>query len=475
MRAASGASVLGSAMALTSAGPGAVARIRAAAFAVAVALGGAALPLHAAGLVDDLRAALGHDPQWRSAQAIRDAGVESEAQGRAGLLPQVTFFGGRGRASTDSTVQTAQGPRDGSSTYDTFSYTLQVRQPLVRPRAWATYSQGKSQAAYAEANLRAARQDLAQRVVMAYAEWGFANASLQAAQAQRSSLELAATAAARSFQAGDGTRTDVETVRARLAQAEAQVAEAEGQVRAAVLGWRQITGRETLRPAPVIGTGTALRLRLEPASLADWQAAALAANGQIQGLQHAVEAARDEVRKARADHLPALDVVATRTRSQSDTDVTIGNQYDTTRLALQFNVPIYAGGSVDSAVRQAAANLRRAESDLDVARQQVNLQVERDWHAFQSARALADAARRALDAAALAVRSARLGIPAGTATRVDELNAITQEATARRDLIQADARALASWARLMAAADRLDEDALVRADAALDAASETLR
>lgn len=438
------------------------------ALAIAAVLCGVALPLHAAGLVEDLRAALGHDPQWRSAQAIRDAGIETEFQGRAGLLPQVSFVGTKGRASTDSTVQTAQGPRDASSSYDTFNYTLQVRQPLVRPRAWAAYSQGKSQAAYAEANLRAARQDLAQRVVMSHAEWGFAHASLQAAETQRASLTLAATAAGRSFQAGDGTRTDVETVRARLAQAEAQVAEAEGQVMAATLGWRQITGRQTLRSAPVIGNGTALRLRLDPSTLAEWQAAALAANGQIQGLQHALDAARDEVRKVRADHLPTLDLLANRTRSQSDTDVTIGNRYDTTRLALQLNVPIYSGGAVDSSVRQALANLRRAESDLELARHQVSLQVERDWHAFQSARALAEAARRSLDAAALAVRAARMGIPAGTATRVDELNAVTQEATARRELIQADARALASWARLMAAADRLDEPALQSADAALE-------
>lgn len=438
-----------------------------AALALALALS-CALPAHAAGLVDDLRDALEHDPQWRSAQAVRDAGVEAEAQGRAGLLPQVSLSGNKAKASTDSTILTAQGPRESSSSYDAFNYSVQVRQPLLRPRAWATYGQGKAKAAVAEANLRAARQDLAQRVVMAYAEWGYASASVQAAETQRASLELAASAAERSLQAGDGTRTELETARARLAQAEAQRLEAEGQLKAAILGWRQVTGRDTLRPVPVIGTGSALRLPLEPAALADWQAAALAANGQIEGLQHALEAAREEVRKNRADHLPTLDAYASRTRSQSDTDVTIGNRYDTTRLGIQLSVPIYAGGAVSSAVREAAANLRRAENDLETARLQVTLQIERDWHTFQAARAQARAAMRAIEAARLAVRAARLGIPAGSATRVDELNAIAQEANARRDLIQADTRALASWARLMAASDRLDEDALQRADAVLD-------
>lgn len=439
-----------------------------AAIAAALLCAGAGVA-QAAGLADDLRAALAYDPQWRSALATRDAGIEAEAQGRAGLLPQVSFSGTKGKASTDSVTQTTTGPREASSDYDSYNYALQVRQPLIRPRAWAAYGQGKAQAAHAEAGLRAARQDLAQRVVMAYAEWGHAVASLRAAEIQRDSLEFTLRSASRMFEAGDGTRTDVENARARLAQAEAQRVEAEGLVRNAVLAWRQLTGHETLRAAPVIGTGAAQRLPLEPAALAEWQAAALAANGQIQALEHALQAAREEVRKTRADHLPSLDAFATRTRSQSDTDVTIGNRYDTTRYGLQLSVPIYSGGAVSSSVRQAAANLRRAESDLEAAKLQLRLQVERDWNTFHSSRAQADAARRSIEAATLALRAARLGIPAGSATRVDEFDAIAQEAMARRDLIHADAKALASWARMMAAADRLDEDSLRLADAALEA------
>ncbi len=425
------------------------------------------LPANAAGLFEDLQDALEHDPQWRAAQAVRDAGVEAEVQGRAGLLPQVSFSGSKGRASTDSTVLTTLGPRQSSSSYDTLNYSLQLRQPLIRPRAWASYGQGKAQAAYAESNLRAARQDLAQRVVTAFTEWGYASAAVQAARAQRDAFALTATAAQRSLQAGTGTRTELETARARLAQADAQVLAAEGQVESAILGWRQITGRDTLRPTPVIGTGAALRLPLQPASLTEWQATALAANGTIAGLRHAVEAAREELRKVRADHLPTLDLYATRTRSQSDTDVTIGNRYDTTRFGVQLSVPIYAGGAISSQVRQAQAGLRRAESELEAARQEVMLQVERDWHMLQSARAQSQASVQALDAATLSVRAARMGIPAGTATRIDEIDAITQQAGARRDLIQADASAVAAWSRLMALADQLDESALRRADALL--------
>ncbi|GAA4413162.1 TolC family outer membrane protein [Quisquiliibacterium transsilvanicum] len=451
-------------------GPGPGAR-RMASLASALLLALLPFAAKATGLAEGLRDALATNPNWEAAQAQRDAGVEAEVQGRAGLLPQASFSASRSRASTDSTVASLQGPQNSSRDYSAYNYALQLRQPLYRPKAWAAYGQGKAQAAYAEANLQATRQELARQVVLAYAEWGFASAALTAARSQAESLELSASSAARMFNAGDGTRVELETARARLAQARAQVVEADGQVRAARRGWLQITGHggdlQEAVALPAIGNGASLRLPLDLDTLSQWQQEALAGSAQIQALQHAVRAAQQEVRKSRADHLPSLDLFASRTRSQSDTELTIGNRYDTTRLGLQLSVPIYSGGAVSSVVRQAAANLRRAESELEAARLDLLLRVEREWHAFRAARDAAAASAQAVDAASLAVRAARLGIPAGSATRVDELNAIAEESLARRDLIQADSRALVAWAQLLAAAGRLDEQALQQADAAL--------
>lgn len=171
----------------------------------------------------------------------------------------------------------------------------------------------------------------------------------------------------------------------------------------------------------------------------------------------------------RADHYPTLDLYASHTRSQSDTDVTINQRYDTTRFNVQLNVPIYSGGAVQSSARQALANLRRAESELDAAKLKIRLQIERDWHTFESARASAEAALRVVEAAKLAAYAARLGTQAGNATRVDEATALAQQADARRELAQQSARTLVMWSRLMNAVDRLDESALGTADAALGA------
>jgi protease secretion system outer membrane protein len=422
----------------------------------------------AGGLVEDFRAALAADPTWQAAIAARDAGVEAREQGRAGLLPQLSLSAAQGKASTDRTFLAGNQPTIQRDRYDTYNYSLQFRQPLFRMRAWAAFAQGKAQAAYAEEGLKAARQDLALRVVAAYAEWAAVAGDVDSSRTRVGAQEVLLRSAERNLQGGDATRVDVEVVRGRLAEAQARLVDAEGQLQAAMLNWRQITGRAGLRPGtPAVRSDTGEKLALDPGRLEEWQSLAMASSGQVRALRFALEAAREEARKVRADHYPTLDLFASRTLSESDTDVTINQKFDSTRLSLQLNLPIYAGGAVDSQVRQALANVRRAEGELEAEQQKLRLQIERDWHALVAARAGANAALRVLEAAQLAGHAARLGIPAGNATLADVASAALQEADGRRDLVLANARALATWARLMAATDRLDENSLAQVDALL--------
>lgn len=444
-------------------------RARAVALALASALQFAAPEAaRAAGLLDDFRAALAYEPTWRAAIATRDAGVEARAQGLAGLLPQVYFSATQGKATTDRSLATGTGPTQTFDRYDTYNYSLQLRQPLFRMRNWATYEQGKAQEAYAEYNLKAARQDLALRVVYAYGEWAAARVEVDAAETKVATEEALLKYAERALQGGEMTRVDVETARGRLAEAQARRTDAQGRLQAAMLDWRQVTGaEEPRRTLPTVNADAVARLTLDPRTLEAWQAMAISTNGAIRALEYALTAAQEEARKVRADHYPTVDLYASMTRSQSDTDVTINQRYDTNRLGIQLNVPIYSGGAVSSSVRQALANVRRAEGELDAAKLKTKLQIERDWHAFEAALASVRAAQRVIDAAKLAALAARRGIQAGTSTRVEEANALSQQADGERDLAQASARAFVMWSRLMSATDRLDEEALAQADAML--------
>ena len=60
-------------------------------------------------LVGAWQAAREHDPDFVAAQHERDAGLQSEAIGRAGLLPKVSAAVSRSQATGDRTVPTVTG------------------------------------------------------------------------------------------------------------------------------------------------------------------------------------------------------------------------------------------------------------------------------------------------------------------------------------------------------------------------------
>ena len=455
-------------------------------------------------LAGDLLRALLHDPEYQSAIAERDAGVENLEQARAALLPQVSSNLQRSVNDTDSRSQTALGPVERSfNNYPAYSASVQVRQALYRPKAWATLALGRAQAELAELRLLAARQDLALRLLGAHSDWAAALIAATAAEELISVHERLVRNAQRQFRAGDTTRTEVEVAQARLRQVQSQLAEARITLGNAQLAWAQITGGVApslvgvapslveVAPNPPGAVGHAGRMRSgisdDPAqmsplvfserlaedlprglgTLARWQESALEANPQVRAQRMAVRAAGEDLRRARADQYPAADVFASRSQSKSAFDNTIGNEFRTSQIGVQVSVPIYTSGAISSAIRQAEANLRRAESDLQVVIARLLLQIDREWRTLEAARAEAIAQRRTMEALGVVMEAATRGRVAGVASSAEEDQAIIQLLAARRSLGNANARALVSWSRLMAALGALHPDTLAELERAV--------
>ncbi|HAB48763.1 MAG TPA: hypothetical protein DCE31_11740 [Lautropia sp.] len=429
----------------------------------------------------DFDRALQHDPEFQSAIAQRDAGVETLEQARAQLLPQASSNLQRSQNNTDSRTQTLIGPSDRSfSNYPAVSASLQVRQALYRPKAWANLAQGKAEAQYAELNLLAARQDLATRLMGIHAEWAAAGEALASAQASVQLQMRLAEQLQQLYRAGDGTRTDVEVAKARIVQAQSAASEASINVENSRLAWMQMTGQPGDAFADAQASSVqALRLRehladdlpLMHASSERWQEAAREHNPVLRAQREALESARQEVRKAQSEHLPAADLFAARSYSKSAMDNTIGTEFRTAQVGIQISVPIYAGGAVNSMIRQAQANARRVENELLASTARMNLQIDRDWHTLMAARADATAQRRSIEALKVVIDAAVKGLGAGISTRMDEDQAMLQLLNARRDLARANARALFAWSRLMASLGGLSEASLTDVEPVIDSGS----
>lgn len=425
-----------------------------------------AFPLKAQTLLDDFQKGLERDAEYQSALAQRDAGLEPLEQAKAALMPQVSASAQRSVNNTDSRSQTTLGPIDRSfSNYPAYNASLQIRQALYRPKIWASLAQGKAQAEYAQLNLLGARQDLAQRLIGIHADWAAANVAVASARQSLAVQQRMSDQVLRQFQAGDGTRTDVELMQARQAQARSQLTEAEVMLENAKVALAQVTG-EVSSPLTLLDI-SAQRLPLAHADFARWLEAALEQNPVIRAQRAALQIAREELRKARTDDLPVADLFAARSNSKSAMDNTIGTEFRSSQIGVQISIPIYAGGAVGSMIRQADANVRRAQSDLNAAQSRLTVQLDRDWRNFESARSEAQAQARQLQALSVLLESAQRGQKAGIFTRMDENQAQLQALAAQRDLARANARALVSWGRLMAGLGGLNEISLDAADQAL--------
>src|SRR5262249_12985548 len=151
-------------------------------------------------------------------------------------------------------------------------------------------------------------------------------------------------------------------------------------------------------------------------------------NTQGQTAKSTYDTAVLEVDRQRAGHYPTLDLVASFNQAYqgASASVTVSSAaaFDS-RLGIvgvQLNVPLYLGGSSDSKVRQAVANLEGARQNLEGARRAAQLSTQTSFTGVTSGYAQIKALEQALVSAQVSYDSTRVGLEVGVRTNLDVLN-----------------------------------------------------
>lgn len=413
-----------------------------------------ALALHPAWAMD-LRqaydAAEQNDASIRSSRAGAAGMHEKLPQARAQRLPNLSFNAGANRNALKTSTETAQGPRTFDNRYSSNNQVLQLRQPLYRPFLSALEEQAKAQVASADAMLENDEQDLVLRVSEAYFDALLARAQRDLIAVQKLTYTSQLDSATKGFKAGSGMRTDIDEAQARVDMSLAQELEAAQNVEFTRQRLAVMVGKPFDELAD-LDVASFRPLPPAPASLAEWTAQAEAANPQLRSLQAQVDAAAREIDKAKAGHKPTLDAVASVSRSDSDSVTSVNTVYNQKFIGLQLSVPLYAGGYVNSTVRQAVAEHERARESLEAARRDLGAKVYEQYRAMTEGVLRVGALQQAVRSAELALESSRKSLLAGVRTTVDVLNAEQQRTLAARDLAQARYMYLLSRIRLQALA-----------------------
>jgi TolC family type I secretion outer membrane protein len=342
--------------------------------------------------------------------------------------------------------------------YKSASRSLTLRQPIIRPAAWVQLKQSSAQVMAAQYELIRAENDLVIRVVSAYIDALLADDQLKAVDTQVKTLQMQQEATLLSFNQGYATRVDIIDLQSRLDQAlvdQRQVRSAKG---FALEQLRLFSGNTQATPIKIFITNNN---RLENFPFAEWLNRAMEKNVDILVSKFRVEAVSQEILKVNAGHLPTLDFIAQVSNSNNENIQFPATTFSNKQVGLQMNVPIFSGGSVMSASRQAVQLANKEDRLLNATMNNVRLQVNKEFNNFIDGIERIKANQTTLLAAQQALISAEKNTTAGYKTRIDVLNALQKVLSSEKDLMLSQYQCMLFFLRLNLLSGESAEQSLI--------------
>lgn len=388
---------------------------------MAIVLVGA--PSGADTLTDALRLAYETNPTLILNRAALRATDETVALARSGRRPQL---------SLQASAAAANSPAFAGTATETYSASLNASLTLL--------DGGRSRDAVEAAKLavqaaRASLQNIEQSVMLSAAQaFLTVRRDQQIVALARNNVDVLkqqVQAAEDRLAVGAATRTDVAQTKARLAAAQAVLAANRGALAIGAENYIAVVGT-----APV-NLAYPPRLPDIPGSLASAEEIALRSHPLMVASHLSEQVAAIDLRRARNARRPTLSAGASVTYTESyiaGVNLTAG---DSSRLSLTLNQPIYGGGALSAAVRQAGAVLERRMAETSNTRSQVRQQVAASWFQLQIARASISANRLQIEASQFAFEGISEEAKLGAGTVLDTLNAKQEVLTAQNSLITA--------------------------------------
>jgi outer membrane protein len=438
-------------------------------------------------LLEVYQHAVRSDPLIREAEAHRLAALEAKPQARGVLFPQVNVGGQLYMANADTEGFQRQfrevvNPDTGESSAvavsvpfsnetDTdryWDYDAQLTQTLFRWDQWQRLKQADSRVALAEANYRAAQQDLMVRVSTRYFDVLAADDTLGAAEATLEAVNRQLEQAEKRFEVGLIAITDVQEARAAHDSATAGVIAAKRALASAQEFLRELSGEayaQLVKPAEAMPLD-----QPDPFDEQAWVDQALEQNLNVVASRLGVDIAKSNVKIAQSGFMPTLDLYARYGESDSTADslTTVPKEFQDPDLPVQsfpadlnrvddqigvrLNIPIFTGGVTRSQVRE-QTYLHRAERErLDGSMRSAERQARDAYLGVIAEKARVKALQQAVKSNQTALEATEAGFEVGTRTTVDVLDARRRLFEAQRDYARSRYDYLINVVRLKSAA-----------------------
>ena len=208
---------------------------------------------------------------------------------------------------------------------------------------------------------------------------------------------------------------------------------------------------------------------LSPSDADTWASQADTGHPLVRKAKLAHEIATLEIDKAKAGHLPTVDLVGSVASSHAS-NATVSSAAGTTNsanLGVLLNVPLYAGYAIENRVKETLLLEEKARNDVAAARRSVTQATRQAFFSVQSGQVQVKALEAAESSSQLALEATQLGYRVGVRVNLDVLNAQTQLFQTGRDLAQARYNVIVGELKLRQASGQLKIDDVRAADALL--------
>ena len=336
--------------------------------------------------------------------------------------------------------------RELQNSYNTFSFGLNLSQPLFRLDKWFLNKQAKENLEAAEAQFAYQQQELIIKVTRAYFKVLSAKANLDAKVATEKALKNQYESVLERFNTGSVSRIDLADAKAALNRAESDKVQAEGNVDISYEELNSIVGRQVSMITPL---NTSLDFKAPRTEVENDVTKGLANNYLIIEAKNRLEAADANTKSKSSNYLPKIDLNANANRRTSkqytfdginssiDLPFTIPEETENRIYSIQFSMPLFTSGLNNSQRRQALLQEVKSEEQLILIERGIVQQVRTLHTALRTSELNIASLKSAVQSSKDALEATRLGYELNSRNLIDLLQAEKNYSESINNLSQA--------------------------------------
>jgi outer membrane protein len=385
-------------------------------------------PAFSVNLMDLFTITVNQDPRIRIAESETKIGEAIERQNLGGLLPQISASSSLSRNRFE---EQRKGLPEDPDYYSGETYSLNMQQPLFDISRYQSYNASKARNKASRNSFKDILGSVSIDLVDLYTRVLTAEDNVELVIAERRAIDKQLDQVQSRYQRQLAVITDLLEVEARRDAILSEEISAINEVAITREALAEVVGRpvnETL--APVVD-----KIDFTIVKPMDyWIKQALTNNASLHAKQNDIEAAKADLAQVKAEHYPtvSLSLSARKSDTGSLNEATQGSR-EIYYGALQFNVPLYSGGSTSARVAEYRQRLTIAEQRNEEIRRAVLKQVRASYLTTKASLNAIKAAQKARDSAIKSLEAREQAFKFGTVTVVNVLDTLREKFRAERD------------------------------------------